>query len=163
MSNVASPVPDGHQSIMAYITVKDAARAIEFYLGAFTAVELCRFVADDGRVSHAELRMGDSRLLLADEYPEWGLLSPRTLGGTPLSLMIYVKDADAVQAQALSMGARELQPVADWFYGDRRGVVLDASGHRWIIATHKRDVPDEEMARGAAERHGLTMTSAEES
>jgi PhnB protein len=153
-----TPVPEGHHSIVACITIKNAARAIDFYREAFGARELCRFADNDGKIGHAELQIGDSRLMLHDEYPQWAMLGPRTLGGTPFWLLVYVDDADAAFGRALAAGARELVPMADGFYGDRCGRLQDPFGHRWIVATHKHDVGRDEMDQGARELHGLSLT-----
>ncbi|HSD19408.1 MAG TPA: VOC family protein [Anaeromyxobacter sp.] len=148
------PIPDGYHSVTPYLIVKDAPRALEFYKAAFGATELMRMTQPDGRVGHAEVRIGDSPVMLADEFPEIGAKSPQTIGGTAVSLMIYVPDVDAVVGQAVAAGAKLTRPVADQFYGDRIGGVTDPFGHAWFIATHKEDVPPEELARRAAAQHG---------
>src|SRR5258708_14969088 len=125
--------------------VRDATRALDFYTKAFSAEELMRIPAPGGKIGHAEIQRGDSRIMLADEAPERDIRSPQTLGGTPVSLMLYVEDVDARYAQAIAAGAKEHRPVKDQFYGDRSGCITDPFGHQWTISTHKEDVPPEEM------------------
>jgi PhnB protein len=144
------PIPDGYHTLTPYLIVKGAAQAIEFYTKAFGARELCRMADPSGKVGHAEIQMGDSPLMLADEHPELGFRSPQSIGGTPVSLLLYVEDVDAVAAQAVAAGAKVLRPVKDQFYGDRSGTFADPFGHVWTIATHKEDVPPEEMEKRAA-------------
>ncbi len=144
------PVPDGYHSVTPYLIVRGAARAIEFYGRAFGAVELMRMPQPDGRIGHAELRIGDSPVMLADEHPEIGARSPETVGGSPVTLMLYVPDVDATVARAVAAGARVTRPVADQFYGDRSGAVADPFGHLWFVATHVEDVPPDEMERRRA-------------
>ena len=127
--------------------MKDAARAIEFYKKAFGAIELMRMTQQDGRIGHAEIKIGDSPIMLADEFPEMGARSPEALGGSPVSVLLYVQDVDAVFNQAVAAGAKVTRPVKDQFYGDRSGGVTDPFGHQWHIATHKEDVTPEEMKR----------------
>lgn len=146
----AKPIPDGYHSVTPYLIVKDAVRALEFYKAAFGAKELMRMTQPDGRVGHAEIRIGDSPVMIADEFPEIGARSPETIGGTPVSLMLYVPDVDAVVARAVAAGAKLTRPVADQFYGDRNGIVSDPFGHTWFVATHIEDVSREEMERWAA-------------
>jgi len=144
-------VPDGYRSLTPVLTVHDAAGAIEFYKRAFGAREIGRMVAEDGkRVVHAELEIGDSRVMLSDEFPEWGgSRSPKSLGGTTGSLHLYVEDADEAFGRALEAGATAEMPLEDAFWGDRYGVLVDPYGLRWGIATHVEDVSDEELARRA--------------
>jgi PhnB protein len=144
------PIPDGYHTLTPDLIVKGAAQAIEFYTKAFGARELCRMADPSGKVGHAEIQMGDSPLMLADEHPELGFRSPQSIGGTPVSLLLYVEDVDAVAAQAVAAGAKVLRPVKDQFYGDRSGTFADPFGHVWTIATHKEDVPPEEMEKRAA-------------
>src|SRR2546425_2372706 len=127
-----------------------AARAIEFYKKAFGATELMRMAQPDGRIGHAEIRIGDSPIMLADEFPEMGHRSPQSLGGSPVSILLYVEDVDALFNQAVSAGAKVQKPVQDQFYGDRIGGVTDPFGHVWYIATHKEEVSPEEMRKRAA-------------
>jgi PhnB protein len=130
--------------------VNDGARAIDFYKKAFGATELMRMPGPNGKIGHAEIRIGDSAIMLADEHPEMGARSPQTLGGSPVFLMIYVKDADGTTAQAEAAGAKILRPLENQFYGDRSATVLDPFGHTWTISTHIEDVPPDELARRAA-------------
>jgi PhnB protein len=141
------PIPDGYHTVTAYLIIKDAAGAIEFYKKAFGAIELMRHPGPGGRVMHAELRIGDSPIMLADEVPEMGAKGPQAYGGSPVSLVLYVENVDALAAQAEAAGARVLRPLQDQFYGDRTATFLDPFGHTWTIATHKEDVSPEEMQR----------------
>jgi len=152
MANV-KPIPDGYHSVTPYLICDGAADAIEYYKKAFGATELFR-MDHEGKVGHAELKIGDSPIMLADEYPQMGYRSPKALGGTPVSIMIYVADVDTVYKQALDAGATELKPLQDQFYGDRSGTLTDPFGHVWTIATHKEDVTMEEMNRRMAAAHG---------
>ena len=140
------PIPDGYHSVTPYLYVRGAAEAIAFYEKAFGAVELMRLPMPGGVIGHAEIRIGNSVVMISDEMPEWGNKSPQTLGGTSAGLMVYVPDVDAVFARAVAAGASVHKPLADQFYGDRSGSVLDPYGHSWTIATHTEDVPHEEMA-----------------
>jgi PhnB protein len=144
------PVPDGYHSATPYLIVAGAADAIEFYKRAFGAVELFRMAKPDGKVGHAEIRIGDSVIMLADEHPDMGYRSPSSLGGSSVSIMLYMEDVDGVFARALEAGARAQRGVADQFYGDRNGVLEDPFGHVWTIATHVEDVPPEEIERRVA-------------
>jgi len=141
------PIPEGYHSVTPYLVVQDGAGAIEFYKRAFGATELMRMAGPDGKVGHAEIRIGNSPIMLADEFPDMGALSPRSLGGSPVSLLVYVEDVDAQFRQAIAAGAKEIRPVADQFYGDRSGVLEDPFGHVWSLATHKEEVSHEEMQR----------------
>ena len=140
-------IPEGYASVTPYIHVKDAAAALDFYAKVFGAVELERMEMPDGRIGHAEFSLGSSRLMLASEFPELEALSPETVGGSPVSLMVYVEDVDETFARALAAGAAEMRPVQDQFYGDRSGTLKDPFGHRWTISTHIEDVTPEEMDR----------------
>ena len=144
------PIPDGYHSVTPYLIVKGAADAIDVYKKAFGAKELMRFPSPDGRIMLAEIQIGDSPVMLADEMPEMGYRSPLSHGGTPVSLMVYVEDVDAVAKRAEAAGMKVTRPVADQFYGDRIGVFQDPFGHVWSIATHKEDVSMEEMKKRAA-------------
>ena len=144
-----SPVPQGYHSVTPYLALDRAAEAIRWYAEAFGATELMR-LEHGGRIAHAEIRIGDSPVMLADEWKEGGHLSPATLGGSGMSLMIYVDDVDAVFAAAIAAGATESRPVRDQFYGDRSGNLVDPFGHRWTIATHIEDVDPDELERRAA-------------
>ena len=144
------PIPDGYHSVTPYLIMDDAARALEFYKKALGAVELMRFPGPDGKIGHAEIRIGDSPVMLADESPDMGQKSLRTIGGSPISLMVYVEDVDARVAQAVAAGAKLTRPVANQFYGDRTGGIEDPFGYHWYIATHVEDVPQDELERRAA-------------
>lgn len=143
-------IPDGYHSVVPYLTVHDAAAALEFYKTALGAVERMRMAMPGGKVGHAEITIGNSTIMVSDEFPEMGVRSPRSIGGTASSVMIYVEKVDDVARKALAAGAREVRPVKDQFYGDRSGTFEDPFGHRWIISTHIEDVSPEEMQRRAA-------------
>jgi PhnB protein len=147
-------MPAGYHTATPYLIVDDAARAIEFYKQVFGATEAVRIGSPGGKVGHAEIQIGNSRLMLADEYPEWDARSPRTIGGTPVGLCLYVKDCDAVFTRAVSAGAKVLKPLQDQFYGDRSGTITDPFGHKWTIATHKEDVSPKEIQKRAAALFG---------
>ncbi len=144
------PIPDGYHSVTPYLIVGGAAEALEFYRKAFCATELMRLAGPDGRVGHAEIRIGDSTIMLADESPEMGARGPRTVGGVASSLLLYVEDVDTLLPRALAAGARVLRPLKDQFYGDRSATIEDPFGHVWTVATHKEDIAPDEMARRAA-------------
>jgi PhnB protein len=131
------PIPEGYHTVTPYLTVKGAAEAIDFYKKAFGATELMRFDGPGGKVMHAELKIGDSPVMLGDEAPEMGALGPHSRGGSSVGLLIYVEDVDARFARAIAAGAKEVRPVKDQFYGDRSGTLTDPFGHQWTIATHK--------------------------
>jgi PhnB protein len=154
MANV-KPIPEGYHSVTPYLICDGAADAIEYYKKTFGATELFR-MDHGGKIGHAELKIGDSPIMLADEYPEMDYRSPKALGGTPVSLMIYVEDVDSVYKQAIDAGATEVKPLQDQFYGDRSGTLTDPFGHVWTIATHKEDVTMEEMNRRMASAHGAS-------
>ncbi len=145
--NSTPGTPAGHHTVTPYLCMKNAARALEFYQQAFGATEVSKLVMPDGRLGHAEIRLGDSTIMLADEFPEYGGRAPDTLGGSPVSIHLYVDDVDAVFRQALAAGARERKPVMDQFFGDRSGQLEDPFGHLWWIATHKEDVSPEDLQR----------------
>jgi PhnB protein len=153
MSQV-KPIPDGYAAVTPYLTVKGAAQAIDFYKKAFGAEEVMRMPMPDGRVAHAELRIGGSMLMLSDESDEWKTFGPLTVGDTSVALMLYVPDVDATVKRAVDAGATLTTPVADQFYGDRSGGLKDPFGHKWHVATHVEDVPDDEIARRAAKLFG---------
>lgn len=141
------PIPDGYHTATAYLIVKDAASALEFYKKVFGATELMRLPGPGGKVMHAEMQFGDSRIMLADEFPEMGARSPHAFGGSPVSMHLYVEDVDARFKKAIAAGATEKRPVKDQFYGDRSGTLVDPFGHVWTIATHTEDVSEEEMSK----------------
>ena len=142
---MAKPIPDGYHSVTPYLIVDDAAKAIEFYKQAFGAKEKFRLPMGD-KIGHAEIKIGDSHVMLADEFPDMGHLGPKARGGTTVSLMIYVDDVDSAFKQAIDAGGdRSERPVEDQFWGDRMGTLTDPFGHQWSLATHVEDVPDEEM------------------
>lgn len=145
------PIPDGYHTVTPYLIVSGAAQAIDFYVRAFGATELMRLPDGKGRISHAEIRIGDSMIMLADEHPEMGYRGPRTLGGTSVSILLYMADVDAVFERAIKAGGKSQRPVADQFYGDRMGTLEDPFGHVWTIGTHVEDVSEEEMKRRMAE------------
>jgi PhnB protein len=153
-------IPDGYHSATPYLIVKGAADAIEFYKRAFGATELFRMADPAGRVGHAEIRIGDSVIMLADEQPATGYRSPRALGGSPVSIMLYLEDVDRVFARAINAGAKSQRAVANQFYGDRSGTLEDPFGHVWTIATHVEDVPPEELERRAAAMKGAGSAAA---
>lgn len=142
-----SHIPDGYHSVTPYLLISGASEAIEFYIRVLDAVELMRLTDPDGRIAHAELRIGNSHLMVADERPDMDLGSPSRLGGCPMSLMIYVPDADTVFSRALSAGATELRPMNDQFYGDRSGSFTDPWGYHWTISTRIEIISREEMTR----------------
>ena len=148
MANAVRPIPEGYHSLTPYLIVNGAAKAIEFYEQAFGAVELYR-MEGDGRIGHAELQIGDSRFMLADEFPERGIHGPEPGHPRGDSLLLYVEDVDAVVARAVAAGATLERKVENQFYGDRSGGVVDPFGHRWYVATHVEDVSPEEMERRA--------------
>ena len=147
MSDKVKPIPDGYHSVTPYLCVSDAARAIEFYKEAFGATEILRMEMPDGKIGHAEIKIGDSLVALADEMPVMNFRSPQTLGGPSCHFMIYVEDVDSRVEQAIGAGAKLTRPVADQFYGDRTGCVEDPFGHVWLIATHVEDLTLEEIKK----------------
>jgi len=149
---MTKPIPDGYRTVTPYLTVKGAAQAIDFYKRAFNAQEIERMTGPDGKsVMHAEVRIGDSNVMLSDEFPQMGSRSPETLGGTTGSLFLYVPDVDAAFQRAVDAGAKAVMPPADMFWGDRFGKLVDPFGHEWGMATHKEDLsPEEIRKRGAA-------------
>jgi len=151
MPNV-KPIPEGYARVTPYLCIDGASAAIEFYRTVFGATERMRMPAPGGKVGHAELDFGGSVVMLADEHPEMGVRGPKSIGGSPVTLSVYVEDVDRVFAAALAAGARELRAVENQFYGDRSGQFEDPFGHRWNVATHVQDVSPEEMERRAAEK-----------
>ena len=144
------PIPDGYRSVTPYLIVADGAAAVAFYQRAFRATVRLRLDRPDGKIGHAELEIGDSVIMLADEHPAANARGPAAYGGSPVGLHLYVGNADAVAAQAVAAGARLIDRVEDKFYGDRLGTIEDPFGHRWYVSTHIEDVPPEEIARRAA-------------
>jgi PhnB protein len=145
------PIPEGYEGVTSYLIIDGAAQAIDFYKKAFGATELFRMPMPGGKIGHAEIKIGKSVVMMADEHPDMGYRGPKAYGGTPVSLMFYVEDVDSVFNRAISAGAKSMKEVADQFYGDRSGTLTDPFGHVWTIATHKEDVPPEEMDRRMAE------------
>jgi len=153
------PVPDGYRTATPYLIVKGAAEAIEFYKRAFGATEMLRMADPQGKVGHAEIKIGDSVIMLADEHPAMGYRSPRSLGGSSVSILLYLADVDSVFERAIKAGAKAQRPVVNQFYGDRSGTLEDPFGHVWTVATHVEDVPPEEMKRRAQEAMKATTGS----
>ena len=143
-------IPKGYHAVTPYLSVQGAADAIAFYKKAFGAKEVMRMPGPGGSIGHAEVQVGDSRIMLADESPDMNFRSPRAIGGTPVTIHLYVQDADKVAKKAIASGAKLLRPVADQFYGDRSGSLEDPFGHVWHIATHIADIPIEELKKRAA-------------
>lgn len=144
-------IPDGYHSVTPYLIVHDGAAALDFYVKAFSAVEVMRLpMGEEGKLAHAEIRIGDSHVMLADEFPEMGAVSPQTLGGAAVSLMIYLDDVDSRVQRAVDAGCEVLRPLEDQFYGDRTATLKDPFGHQWTLATHVEDVADEEVQRRMA-------------
>lgn len=137
--------PDQYHILTPYLVIRNASSAIEFYQKVFGAAEQLRMEDPSGKIGHAELKIGDSVLMLADEYPDMGFTGPEAIGGSPVSLMVYVKDVDATFKHAIDLGATEVKPVQDQFYGDRAGTLKDPFGHIWTISTHIEDVSEEEL------------------
>ena len=144
------PIPEGYHSVTPYLFIKGAARAIEFYKDVFGATEIMRMPGPAGQIMHAELRIGDSVVMLGDENPQMGALSPQSIGGTGSGQYIYIADVDAVVQKAVDAGAKLVRPVKDQFYGDRSGTLIDPFGHMWSVATHVEDVSPEEMNKRVA-------------
>ncbi|MAD05080.1 VOC family protein [Pseudoalteromonas shioyasakiensis] len=153
-----SAIPKGFHAVTPYLIIEGASKAIEFYKEAFAAELVMQMPMPDGGVAHAEIIIGDSYIMLSDAYPEMEYKSPQQLGGTPVNMMLYVEDVDAVFAKALSLGAKELRPVHDQFYGDRLGTLADPFGHIWNIATHKEDLTEQELI----ERMGELMSKEQD-
>ena len=151
MASGVNPIPEGYHTATPYLIMKGASDAIEYYKQAFGAMERFRVPGPDGLIGHAEISIGDSTIALADEVVEMGFKGPKTFGGSPISLMLYVTDVDAVFASAIAAGGKEVRPVENQFYGDRTGSLEDPFGHSWYISTHVEDVPPDELERRAAE------------
>ena len=154
MATNVKPIPEGYHSVTPYLIIKGAAEAIEYYKKSFGATELFRMPTPDGKIGHAELKIGDSPIMLSDEHPDLGHVGPQTLGGTPVGIMIYVDDVDTIYKRAISGGGQEVKPLQDQFYGDRSGTLKDPFGHMWTVATHVEDVAPEEMEKRMAAAHG---------
>lgn len=145
------PIPDGYHAVTPYLVCADAERAIDFYKKVFGAEERMRIAAPGDKIGHAELVVGGSTIMLADEHPEMGARAPAAFGGSPVTLVLYVADVDATVARAVESGAKVQRPVENKFYGDRMGTIVDPDGHVWHVATHVEDVPPDELLRRAAE------------
>lgn len=148
-----SAIPSGYTSITPYMICRGAVAALDFYGRAFGAQEIMRLEAAPGIIAHAEIKIGNAIIMLADEHPEFGALSPQAIGGTPISLMIYTEDCDAMFANAIAAGATVERPLQNQFYGDRSGMLIDPFGHRWCIATHVEDVAPDEITKRMAAQH----------
>ncbi len=154
MSPSVKPIPDNYPRVTPYLIVDGAAQAIDFYTQVLGATERGRMGGPDGKIGHAELAIGDSVIMLADEHPDMAYLGPKSIGGTSVTIHVYVEDSDATFDTAVKAGAKSLRPVEDQFYGDRSGQFEDPFGHRWNVSTHIEDVPPEEMAKRAAAMAG---------
>lgn len=152
MANV-KPIPDGYHTVTPYLIVNGGAQALDFYKRAFGATELLR-MEHQGKIGHAEIKIGDSPVMLADEFPEMDAQSPQSIGGTPVTIHLYVEDVDRTFAQAIAAGAKETRPVKDQFYGDRAGQLEDPFGHKWYVATHKEELTMDEIKKRAAAQGG---------
>ena len=147
MANSVRPIPEGYHTATPYLICSDAAKAIEFYKQAFGAMEIMRMPMPGGRIGHAEIKIGDSHIMLADESPEQGIYSAQHYGGTPVSVLLYVESVDQVFQNAISFGAKAVRDPQDMFYGDRTSWVIDPFGHSWYIHTHIKDVSTQEMQK----------------
>jgi PhnB protein len=157
MAKQVRAIPEGHHTVTPYLIVSDAAGALAFYKKAFGAEELMRVAAPNGKIGHAEIRIGDSVIMLADEHPDMNARGPHAFGGSPVSIHLYVEDVDAVAGQAIAAGATVTRPVQDQFYGDRSGSFTDPFGHSWHVATHKEDLTPAELdkrVKAAMAQHG---------
>jgi PhnB protein len=154
MPAAVKPIPEGYHSVTPYLVFSGASDAIAFYKKALGASEVMRMDDPSGQIHHAEISIGDSRIMLVDEHPEKQVLGPKTIGGSPVSIYLYVGDVDAAVERAVAAGAKLVMPVADQFYGDRSGAVEDPFGYRWFIATHKEDLTMEEIRRRTAAQAG---------
>ncbi len=154
MSEQTNPIPEGYKGATPYLCVSGAESAIDFYKQAFGATETMRIADPSGKIGHAEIMIGDAPIMLADEFPDWGFRSPQSFGGSPVTIHLYTEDVDALVNQAVSAGAKVVRAVEDHFYGDRAGKLEDPFGHVWYIATHKEDVPAEEIQKRAAAMYG---------
>lgn len=150
----AKPIPNDMHSVTPHLVCAGAADAIEFYKKAFNATELGRLAGSQGKLMHAMIRIGNSPVMLVDEFPEWGSFGPKSLKGSPVTIHLYVEDVDSVVARAVAAGAKVTMPVADMFWGDRYGKLEDPFGHQWSVATHLRDVSEEEMQQAMQKMGG---------
>lgn len=149
MNKKVKPIPEGYHSVTPYLIVNGAAKAIEFYKKAFNATELSRMPDANGKIYHAEIKIGNSPIMVADEFPEMNFRSPQAFGGSPISICLYVENVDTLFKQAIAAGAKEIRPLKNQFYGDRSGTLTDPFGYTWTIATHIEDVTPEEMEKRA--------------
>lgn len=149
MPTKVQPIPNGYEGATPYLIIKGAAKALDFYKKGFAAIEEMRVPGPAGTIGHAEIKIGGARIMLADEFPEMGAKSPQTIGGSPVSIMIYVEDVDSFVKRAVSAGAKLLRPLENKFYGDRAATLEDPFGHQWHFSTHVEDVPPDEMAKRA--------------
>jgi PhnB protein len=160
MTDAVKPIPEGYHAVTPYLIIKGAAEAIEFYKTAFGAQEIVKMPMPDGRIGHAEIKIGDSMLMLAEEMEEMGFRSPASLNGCPVGFVIYVEDVDTEFQRALDAGATITRPLENKFYGDRMGSVRDPFGYEWSLGTHIEDVAPEEMNRRMEEEHAKMATAA---
>ncbi len=156
MAGKVKPIPDGYPGATPYLCVHDAAAALDFYAKAFGATERMRMADPSGKIGHAEVKIGEAIIMLSDEFPEMGVRSPRSIGGSPTAILLYFEDVDAIAKRAVDAGGKLVRPVENQFYGDRSGKLEDPFGHTWWIATHVEDVPPEEMTRRAAALYGTS-------
>ena len=154
MSEKTNPIPEGYKGATPYLCVNGAASAIDFYKQAFGAMETMRIADPSGKIGHAEIKIGEAPIMLADEFPDMGFRSPQAFGGSPVTIHLYVADVDTLFSQAVAAGAKAVEPVEDKFYGDRAGKLEDPFGHVWYIATHKEDIAPEEVQKRAAAMYG---------
>ncbi|MEN3362836.1 MAG: PhnB protein [Burkholderiales bacterium] len=154
MATNVKPIPEGYHTVTPYLTIRNAADALDFYKRAFGATELFRMADASGKVGHAEIRIGDSAIMLSDEFPEMNARSPESIGGSPVAIHLYVEDVDAIVKRAVEAGAEVVRPVENQFYGDRGGMLSDPFGHSWWVSTHVEDVPMEEIRKRAAALYG---------
>lgn len=157
MRSSVKPIPEGYHSVTPYLIVSDAAAALAWYTEVYGAKELFRFPTDKGKVAHAEMQLGTSKIMLADEFPDMGARSPRTIGGSPVGLMLYIENVDDVFQRAIKAGAKQIQALENKFYGDRSGTLTDPFGHQWTLSTHIEDLTMEEMK--AREKAAMTASS----
>ncbi len=144
------PVPEGYHTVTPYLIIQGASQALDFYKQAFAAEELVRMGGPNGKIGHAEIKIGDSMIMLADEHPEMGYRGPKAYGGSPVGIHLYINDVDSMFRKTIAAGAKELRPLKDQFYGDRSATLEDPFGHVWTISTHKEDVSPDEMERRIA-------------